>query len=257
MWSQSLQSEFETVSVLFRSFKYEQVIDSADSLLTKQAQLGEKEIIDLFRMKAISHYILGQQGLAWNSFEQLLRINKDYKLDPVQNSPKIIKFFNNVHDRFTEEQNKEIIKKDETTTVIDTVFLEPKNQTFSKAFMRSAVLPGWGHLYLGQAKKGLYFSLASAIVLSSSVYLVIDTVQKERTYLNETDQISIEALYKDYNQAYQLRNLLLGVYTIFWIYTQIDLSESAFTYTSDHIQATLVPSAEARSGITLRLSYSF
>jgi hypothetical protein len=257
LWGQSFQVEFKAVSALFKSFKYEQVIDAADSLLTKQAQLSEEETIDLFRMKAISHYILGQQGLAWNSFEQLLVIDKDYKLDPVQNSPKIIKFFNNVYDRFTEEQVNNIIKKNESTTVIDTLFLEPQNQTFSKAFLRSALFPGWGHLYLGQEKKGLYFSLASVVALGSSVYLVIDKVKKERSYLNETDQAKIEPLYKDYNKTYKLRNLFLGAFTIFWIYAQFDLSESAFTYSSDHIQATLIPSTDVQSRIALQFSYSF
>jgi len=253
---QPLQTEFDTVSKLFKSFKYSQVISTADSLLNADPKLDEEKILELLRMKAVSHYSLGQQGLAWNSFEQLLKINRQYKLDTRQNSPKIVKFFNTVRERFTEE-NKNITGKEENSAVIDTVYLIPSGQPAGGAFLRSAVLPGWGHLYLGQKKKGLYFSIASAAVLSSAIYYIFDTSRKEEDYLNEKVKAKINKRYKDFDQSYQIRNVLLGAYTIFWLYAQYDLSDDEFSYSSGPLKASLVPTVLPHSGAALQLSYSF
>jgi hypothetical protein len=72
--------------------------------------------------------------------------------------------------------------------------------------------------------KGYVVSGIGAALIASSAYFIIDTINKEKDYQNETDLNLIESKYKAYNDAYKTRNILLLSYAALLIYSQIDLS---------------------------------
>jgi len=153
-------------------------------------------------------------------------LNDNYKIDPNKVSPKIINEFEKLkaeYSRFISNNNFLVTVKRDTVHIVDTILVKPDKDIYSAAVVRSMVLPGWGHLYSGNKTKGWILTSASALTLGSMVYFIFDANDKRSQYLNEVDPSLVDEKYNAYNTSYKIRNSLIVMYALFWIYSQIDI----------------------------------
>ncbi|MGE5807036.1 MAG: hypothetical protein ACM34O_14560 [Ignavibacteria bacterium] len=206
-------------------FEYSSVINGANRLLLQKERLLKKEIIEVYRLKGISHFALAEDENAERSFVEILKIDSTFTLDSTKISPKIISFFKKVKDDFYAIN---IQKNEKSAARIDTVYVpriyEQKiGDRVSQALIRSIIFPGLGHLYQGSSLKAWTLTGLSAAAIGSIIYFSIDANKKEELYSKETDPGLIEYRYDNYNRAYQLRNISIAAFAGIWLYSQIDL----------------------------------
>lgn len=219
--------DVQTIKNEFQTFNYEKVIQlSVQYIGNSTNNINNDEIVDVFLMKAISHYSLNQKELSRNSFINILKLNKDYIPDTKKVSPKIISFFNVIKKDFdaiyTETlSDKENIVKE--SNLIDPEYLSFQRNILKNSFARSILLPGLGHIYIKENVKGWLLCSVSSVLLGSSLFYIYDTNKKESDYLNESDKDMVLIKYDQYNKSYKIRNTLLISYAVVWIYAQIDL----------------------------------
>jgi hypothetical protein len=206
-------------------FEYSSVINGANRLLLQKDRLLKKEIIEVYRLKGISHFALAEDENAERSFVEILKIDSTFTLDSTRISPKIISFFKKVKDDF---YTRDIQENKKSAARIDTVYVprvyEQKiGNRVSQALIRSIIFPGLGHLYQGSSLKAWTLTGLSAAAIGSIIYFSIDTNKKEELYSKETDPGLIEYRYDKYNRAYHLRNISIAAFAVIWLYSQIDL----------------------------------
>lgn len=218
----------DQVAAPFKSFQYTDVISIADSILSQDSLLTSNELIEIYRMKALSHFSLGEEIYTKNCFNEILEIDPRFKLDPVQNSPKIISFFNQIKLDYLQNQitKNEVTAVEQNNELLKTKFTLHPQKSMKSAMVKSILLPGWGHLYLDKKKSGIMLILGSVVTLPSMIYFIFDTNQKEKDYLNETNSSAIQTKYDDYNQSYKIRNGLIAGYSLIWLYSQWNLFSS-------------------------------
>jgi len=165
--AQTAPVEIEIMQQHLRNFEYDSVITMSEQLLQDKARLAASNLVEIYRMKAIAHYSLLEMNAALNSFVEILKIDPNYSLDPVQTSPKIIKFFNEIKSNF---QNKASSAEKIQPARIDTVKLVMDTSTaYRNTLTRSMLLPGWGHLYLQQKKNGWILSTLGVATFASAI----------------------------------------------------------------------------------------
>ena len=219
-------NKLEELKTQFQSFNYSKVINLADSLLNNKNQFSEIELIDIFLIKGISHYSLGQESLVKDSFSEILSLNSSYKINTTEVSPKIINEFEKLkseYNRFISNNKSLVVVKTDTLYQVDTLVIKPNRDIYSATVIRSLALPGWGHIYSGHKTKGWIITSVSTITLGSMLYFIFDTSSKRSEYLNEGNPLLIEDKFNDYNASYKIRNSLIATYALIWIYTQIDI----------------------------------
>lgn len=210
----------------FEQFKYGDVISMAKRVLMRKYPFTKKELLDIYNMVGIAHYSLSEDDAAKKSFIEILRVDSSYQFDSTKVSPKIISFFKQVKNDYMEQQRQIEAR---TVVRIDTVFIPRTEYDFEQlstvkgAFARSLIVPGWGHLYEEKYIKGTILTVLSSAALISSVYYIVDTNEKEKNYLVETNPSLIESKYQDYNSSFKKRNISLIAYGVIWLYSQFDL----------------------------------
>ena len=221
IFPQQKDSRLESITKKFQSFDYQTVIIKADSLLNTENDLNDSEKVEINRLKGISHYSLLQMRLALNSFINILKVKPNYEMNPTQNSPKIVKYFNEIKENFKDIMLSKINEK-ENAEKLNTLLINQRavNNT---AIGYSLLLPGLGHLHHGETTKGWSLISAAIVTLGSSIYFIVDSNSKENDYLNEVEKSQIEIKYKRYNDAYTYRNISLISFAAVWLYTQTDL----------------------------------
>jgi hypothetical protein len=157
-----------------------------------------------------------------------LKIDDSHDLDPVEISPKIINFFNEIKQDYSAVNQEEIpinenMGEDLTEEQTYQNIINKKNKVYQHSLLRSFAAPGWGHLYLSGSSKGWILTTASTAALGSMLYFIYDANQKETDYLNETNKTLIQEKYDEYNTSYKIRNGLIFTYAAIWLYSQIDL----------------------------------
>jgi hypothetical protein len=228
LFSQDSAAELDSIRIKFESFDYKSVISLSDKLLISPDGISSADRIEVLRMRAIAQYSLWDENSARESFMEILKINNQYELDSLKNSPKIVSLFKAVRKSFNLESTAQ--KKEETKVNVDSLInlerkkIETDTKNFKTAFAKSLLLPGWGHLYNGNEFKGWLLISAAVITLGSSIYFYVDTYKKERDYLSATVQPMIDELYNKYNSSYKLRNISIISFAVVWIYSQLDLS---------------------------------
>ncbi|MBN2413554.1 hypothetical protein JXQ31_17890 [candidate division KSB1 bacterium] len=212
--------EREIMDLYFKNFEYDKVISTADSILLNRTDLNEQQLLAVYKMRALSNYSLLQMNLALKDFIEILNINPEFSLDPVQTSPKIITFFNEIKANFqAREENPQVIETQRDTIRI----VKDTSGLFKNMLIRSVIVPGSGHIYLDNSAKGWLLTSASSVTLAGAVYYIFDCNRKEKSYLNETNPALIEEKYNNYNSSYKKRNILITTYAVLWLYSQTDI----------------------------------
>lgn len=217
-------SPIKQVREKFDNFEFGRVITLADSVLLKIENISKEDMSELLRMKGISQYSLSDTIGAGKSFEEILMVSPAYSLDSLNNSPKIIAFFNSVKSRFRRPPEKQEVRaRQNTVYTFPSVSLAEYNDRLKNSLVRSMIFPGWGHLYSGNLPKGLILSSAALASLSSFIYFLSDSKAKEKSYLNERDPFLISDKYDKYNSSNKMKYISLSAYALIWIYSQADI----------------------------------
>ncbi len=258
--SVSAQDSLSVMKKKFDQFKYVDVIAMANKLLLKKVPFSKADILEIYKLKGISHYSLSEDDAAKKSFIEILRIDTSYTLDSSKISPKIISFYRQVKQNYIQQQ-KEI--EANTVVRIDTVYVSKiefdieHERKLKNAVARSLIIPGLGQLYLESNFKSILLTVLGSASLVSSVYYSIKTEDKEKAYLVETDPDMIQSRYNEYNSSYKKRNISLITFGVLWVYSQLDL---LFFTDDDTVNTNPKNSAlnyDDLRGLTLNFTFSF
>jgi len=239
----------------YEAIEYKEVIYLSETMLN-YGDVPVSERVEIYTMKAISHFALSQENEAKICFFEILKLNRDFDPDPIKVSPKIISFFNEIKDEFL--RNNPLEKPNEKQT-IDSPSVVDKNSFlqervhFKNALIKSLILPGWGHTeYNSAATKGWILTTASLLNIGSLIYFIVDANKKENDYLNQSDEQLIKQKYDKYNTLYKIRNALIISFAAIWIYAQADLLSFSFDELNTDVR--LGFSGNPSSEIPLRLN---
>ncbi|MCB9248132.1 MAG: hypothetical protein H6613_06115 [Ignavibacteriales bacterium] len=237
----ALQNEYE-------SFNYATVISKAHGLLLDKERFSDETIIEISTLKAESHYAMGELENTRKTFIEILKLNENFELSNISYSPKLVDFFHEVKAEFLDvlkvNEEKYTQQKEVQPAFIDqTQLLTHERNT---ALAKSLLLPGWGHLSLGDNTKGWILTSAGVAALGSMIYFIVDANNRENDYLSEINSAQIQIKYDEYNKSYKIRNALIATYAAIWIYSQIDIlffsnqlgSENISAHISDNLQLT-------------------
>lgn len=257
--AQQVADTLATLEQHFESFKYTDVIQTADSLLKNNPGFSKEKLLEIFRVKGISEYSLLEEANASKSFLEIIKIDSTFKLDSAQTSPKIIEFFNNVKAKYKSDQ----VKQRELQAGLDTLYI-PQNarnlaaeEKLRSTMIRSLIMPGLGHMYIGEKTKGLLLTSLSAVSLGSMIYFFINTNKKENAYQTETNPDLMQVRFNDYNDSYKLRNASIIAFAVLWLYSQVDiLFFTDFNGKAD-LQSQNIPRLKYDPFKGFRLSYDF
>ena len=248
------------VELKFQSLDYHSVIKLADILLADKTGLSQNDLINLYVMKGVSQYSIGEREPSRKCFSEVLKLDTNYELDPVVISPKIITFFNDIKNEYGGGNNLT-----QQQTVVDSTqnvqYMIPQFNAslYKNSLTRSLILPGWGHLYANQTTKGWILTGASLATAAGMAYYIFDAESKESDYLKASDPVEIQSKYEDYNSSYKIRNTLIVSYAVIWIYSQIDLlffSDDSFIK-SGPINLSLNKNIPTRPDINLSFCIAF
>ncbi|KUO59381.1 hypothetical protein APF79_03235 [bacterium BRH_c32] len=210
-------ASLENLRTQFEAFEYENVIRTANDLLAS-AEISDSQKVDIYEILAVSYYSINNENAAKESFAEILKLRSNYTPSPLKMSPVIIPLF------------EEVKKKFNIANRIDELLPGNVNQKpvikyidNSANIFKNLVLPGWGHLGVGNTAKSIIYSGLSLINIGLIVYYSNDTNKKQDAYLNESNRLLIEAKYNEYNNAYKTRNLYAISYAVIWAVSQLDL----------------------------------
>lgn len=248
------------VELKFQSLDYHSVIKFADLLLADKTNLSQNDLINLYVMKGVSQYSIGERESSRKCFDEVLKLDANYELNPVVISPKIITFFNDIKNKYgggnnlTQQQTPV-----DSTQNVQYMFPQFDASLYKNSLTRSLILPGWGHLYANQTTKGWILTGASLATAAGMVYYIFDANSKESDYLKASDPVEIQSKYDNYNNSYKIRNTLIISYAVIWIYSQIDLlffSDDSFIK-SGTVNLSLNKNISTRSDINFAFSIAF
>ncbi|NOY61225.1 MAG: hypothetical protein GXO75_20125 [Calditrichaeota bacterium] len=253
--AQTRSVEIEIMQQHLVNFKYDSVVTMADKMLADKRSFSESELLEIYRMKAIAHYSLLEMNAALNSFVEILKIDPEYSLDPVRTSPKIVKFFNeiksNIQQKASPPETIQPVKTDTVKLIMDT------GSVYRNTLARSMLLPGWGHLYLQNHKKGWLLSVLSTATLASAIYYIFDSRDKQKAYLNEIDPSMMDKKYNSYNRSYKTRNIFISAYAVLWLYSQTDILVFQGKSIKGEFKAAFLPTIDSQKRIGLAAHISF
>ncbi len=218
-FSYAQEVTFDKVKRQYEKFEYDNVIKFSDQLIEK-GDLNDSLSIEIHLMRANIFYSNNADSSTRKSFENILKIKKNYIPNQDVTSPKLISIFNEVKYDYL-RKNPDIAQPlDSTNQKPSTKFVNLNPQR--GAVIKNILLPGLGQLHNGNSAKGWITTSASILNLGTLIYFAIDANKKQNAYLMETDRNLIQLKYDDYNRSYKIRNAFIISYAAIWLYSQID-----------------------------------
>ncbi len=201
----------------FRAFKYQQVLEKGNFLLS-DPYVTKNDSLTILKYMLSAAYSLADTVAAKKIIRQIIKCDPQFSLNPIETSPKIIEFFEHVKKQIREHKPLIVIPKKQT------VIKEPVTLP-TRAIIFSTLLPGAGHLHQKLKKRGWWFSGLSAGILSGALYATIETSKRQDAYLTAKPGDDFDRLYDRYNSAYKIRNALWAVFAIWDLYVLYDLQK--------------------------------
>lgn len=214
------ENSIEQLRQKYISFNYDEVIKLADEMIIS-GEYSSEQLVEIYQLKGMAQYSIGKEIPARSSFEELLKLDSNFSMDPNRVSPKIVSFFNDIKVAYQSELEQERPILDSLRIVRQSMMLA--NENYKNAVVKNLVLPGWGQFQMGNTVKGLVYSILGAASTATAIAYIIKTNDKESAYLNETDKSLIGAKYDEFNSAYKTRNLLITAAAAVWVISQIDI----------------------------------
>jgi TM2 domain-containing membrane protein YozV len=215
--AQSISADTERLHQLYQEFRYPEVILLADTLLTEDRTITVTEKCEILRLLALSYYARQDMQGALKNFAAILELDTHYRLDPLENSPKILAFFEEIRRQ----------KKDNIETSIFTQKEAPPTDNLSDSLAQvayqqlalSIFVPGSGQIARGQKIKGWLLLAGNVSLLGGFIYFAAETGRFEKQYLQVTNPDKIQNAWEDYNRSYKNRQLFLSAFAVLWLYT--------------------------------------
>ena len=244
----------------YQSFEYSKVVHEAENILIDKDRFSDSLLIQIYTLKSASLYAMGERNESRKAIIELLKIDDSHELNELRYSPKLISFFEEIKNEFSEiiktnddkleSQNKEEIFK-------PIVKFQSNNSIPNSAIAKSLLLPGLGHLHIDDNTKGWILTSASMVTLSSMIYFIVDANEKEKDYLSETKADLIQANYDKFNKSYKIRNTLIATYAAIWLYSQIDLLFFSNSLGSEHVSEGISNYLQVLPNDRFALSFKF
>jgi hypothetical protein len=216
----SLKSKFE-------NFEYSEAVNLADNILAGNNNLGKAVLLEIYLIKGTSYFSLWNKSAAKECFEKILSLDPKYVPDPDKISPKVIAFYDEVKLNFNNEVKTQdtlaVNESDISKNLYEENLLLKEKLLSRDAIIKSIAFPGWGQQSRDYSSKGLILTSLGILSLASSAYFIIDSNQKEKNYINETDPSLIQFKYDKYNKSYKLRNISISLFTVTWLYNMFDI----------------------------------
>ncbi|MEW6006105.1 MAG: hypothetical protein AB1695_12400 [Stygiobacter sp.] len=213
-------NSLQEIKKLYEDYEYEKVIQQSNELLN-DSQLPDSLKIDLYFMRAVSFFAIGNENLSRSNFENIFQLNKNYTPDLAKLSPKITNFFDKVKKEFLKKEEEKTYSPENLEKLKQLAIEREDELKFS--MLKNIFLPGWGQVSLNNKNKGYALVGFSIVNLTAAIYFIIDTNKKENDYLNEIDKNLMPIKYSNYNDSYKKRNILISTFALVWIYSQLDL----------------------------------
>jgi hypothetical protein len=249
--------ENNKLNALYQDFRYQEVIQQAEEILREDPGISIDDKCEILRLLSLSYYSQQDMQGALKNFALILKLDHNYHLDPVENSPKILAFFEEIR-RQSEEKSTLPEKQAEGTlamTVPD-INVDSLEQAARLQMALSFILPGSGQIGRGEKTKGWLLVGGNAVLLGTFIYFASESNRLEDEYLQATTPADISAAYDAYNQAYQNRNLALAGFVAIWMYTQIDFLYLSKPQPSSG-QFSWYPTMERSGRTSLTIAYQF
>ncbi len=199
---------------LYKNLEFEGVIKVGRQFLRSNRSVPPSRLTDITELMALSFYQLGEIDSARAYFLSLLSIDPQHKLDPIQTSPKIIQFFNQLKENYQQSGEKPQI-----VTYRKYIFIKDPRPG---AAWRSIILPGWGQFFKGQKKKAWIVGGVFTTLLVTSTISWIQENRFHDKYLSARQPTEIEKRYKTYNNWYKIRRVSTLLTVSSWIYAFVD-----------------------------------
>jgi len=221
--AQPVSTEMDRLHDLFKEFRYQEVIHRGEETLRKNQALPVADKCEIFRLLALSYYSRQDMQGALKNFSNILGLDPHYRLDPLENSPKILAFFEEIR------RQKEIAESvapsqhtDTLTTAAAHLIADSVRQASYQQMVLSLFLPGSGQIGRGEKTKGWLLLAGNFTLLGAALYFAAETNRLEDRYLQVTDMDKISGTWDEYNRVYKNRNLFITGFAVLWLYTQID-----------------------------------
>lgn len=218
--AQTNTADIMQLKFYYDSFEFDKVISAGNTALKSGRQLTPDELEFLHQYMALSFYNTAQLDSARAHFLSLLSLDPNRELDPVNISPKIIDFFNEI-----KKDYQALAASSPQTAFTKYVFVEDPRPG---AAWRSAVIPGWGQFYKRQKTKGYILGGAfwGSLIATGVAWLQED--QARQDYLNSSTSTDIENNYSTYNNWYKTRRTLMITTAVLWAVTVGDAMWSPY-----------------------------
>ena len=89
-------TESDKLRALFQEFRYQEVIQNAEEILQRNSKMSKEEECEILRLLSLSYYSQQDMQGALKNFAKIIEIDPNYRLNPVENSPKILAFFEEI-----------------------------------------------------------------------------------------------------------------------------------------------------------------
>lgn len=206
--AQIANTEVLQTKFLYDGAQFRKSIEKGRQLLKKRQNLLPEAIAFIHQYSGLSFYNLGNQDSSRAHFLSLLSLHPDFELDPVQISPKIITFFNDIKDAVN--QLPEDLR---APSFRQYILLEDKRP---QASWRSAVLPGWGQFHKKQHLRGYVFGglFWGSAIATGFAFLQEDRAKQD--YLDQQLPSAAAAAYKEYDQWYRRKRYFAIAASLLW-----------------------------------------
>lgn len=194
----------------FSQFDYDSTLQLIETTKTIPG-LPVQEQLFLFEYQSYTLFNLGLVDSARAVFNTLLAIDPDYQLDTHVASPKICRIF------------EEIRSNIQLKSAQQNVLAQYPESNLQPAYLRTLVLPGWGHLYRGQKLKGQVILSGYLLSLGASIYFCVRTNSTRDDYMADHNPGTVLEKYDVYNKYYRARTAALVSTGTIWLLSQFDL----------------------------------
>lgn len=219
-YAQNIKKEIQSLEEDYRKFNFQLVIDKGKFLL-KDPFLTKGDSLKVYQFMLNASYTLNDTVQARKLINEILKCSSDFAPDPKITSPKIIEFFNLIKKQEITLPTSAIKPKKNQSETLTTIPSPPAQYLFSTLF-----LPGSGHLWQGEKKRGYLFSTISAVFWGSIYYYTSKTSENRKKYMRAARNDDFDDLYAHYNSSYKIRNTLIAGYILYNCYVLYDFYTS-------------------------------
>jgi len=194
---------------------YGEVVSTAQKALSDTMAYTPSDLVYLRTYLAFSLVALGNDDQAVETFKAILGAKPKLELNPEFVSPKIISVFKRA-------QLESVQSQGQSGVPAGMIFDRGKPKKLP-CLWRTALWPGWGQSYRGEAKKGKILKRSALGIAAGLGVLLLGTYQSHQNYLNATDPDAIESKYGTYNSWYKTQNFGINLAVSFWFYSGLDI----------------------------------